>query len=443
MSIKDIGYVDFFNHKCVYIQDGMKLLIVPSNEKDNILPLAFKSDYQLKFTDSLKQTGIASVKRGFTGITNYIELESNYIAKVFHSDLIDEFIMVGNEIDEFFSPLEYYFPLKNSNNYKPSDLLYGQEVASSYRFLFENNRIDISLIFGDVLSNGTRSDLTIHPKLVIHFEKAQDFDYVFRVSKIINTLLQFVLRKRKLNLKSLELYRTTDEKKSHVGYLFSSLFNTDLRPSTRFDASFRYYGEKLENLLSLISSEKSFPINHLNEECHNPFHYTTERFGALCSAFEYECAQDINTYAKVGCEYDEIREKLVSLLKTTDTQDKIQQQFQRDAIERIKSLGKQCGFSKKIITAYQVNESALNTSLDNILFREKSIKKIARQLSDLRGKVLHNEMGYQFNDQEIEAIRFLEILQFIMTLRRANYLDSEIEIIIGALYHCNNLYWGL
>ena len=40
-SIKDIGYMDFFNHPCVCIQDGMDLILVPQKPEDNILPLYF------------------------------------------------------------------------------------------------------------------------------------------------------------------------------------------------------------------------------------------------------------------------------------------------------------------------------------------------------------------------------------------------------------------
>lgn len=97
MSIKDIGHVDFFNHSCIYIQDDMELLIVPSDAKDNILQLDSKYDYKLQFVDSLKQTGIASIKRGSAGLDNCIRLELDYIAKLVYSAFIDEFIMVGNE----------------------------------------------------------------------------------------------------------------------------------------------------------------------------------------------------------------------------------------------------------------------------------------------------------------------------------------------------------
>ena len=50
-SIKDIGYMDFFNHPCVCIQDGMDLILVPQKPEDNILPLSYihKDRLSVKF----------------------------------------------------------------------------------------------------------------------------------------------------------------------------------------------------------------------------------------------------------------------------------------------------------------------------------------------------------------------------------------------------------
>ena len=441
MSIRDIGYLKFFEHPCIYVQDDMDYIIVPQDEKTNLLPYVSRKGYTLEFSAPMNRKGIVSVKRGSSGLYNHVRLELNYIAKVWDSTGINEFIMVGNEIDTFFSPLEYYFPLKHRNKYIASDLLYDQEIAAKYKFEYKKSLVEVDLIFGNVLSYGIRSDLTMHPQLVVRLAKPQSADYVFNISQVIIKFLQFVMRKRKYNLKGIELFQCINGQQSRIGYLFSSLYNADLRPASMFDASFRCYGNKIGNLLSLIASDNKFPINHLNEEWSNPYEYTAERFGALCSALEYECGKAPELYQNAGAEFDDIREKIVAEIESVKAQSVVEQGFQKDAIERIKNLGTQRGFSKKILAAYEVNISALENSMESILFREKSLSKVARQLSNLRGKVLHNEMGYQFDEKEIEAIRFLEILQFVMTLRRAEYADNEIEIIIGALYHCNNLYW--
>ena len=76
----------------------------------------------------------------------------------------------------------------------------------------------------------------------------------------------------------------------------------------------------------------------------------------------------------------------------------------------------------------------------NLIVRQKSVEKAATCFVDLRGKVLHNDTGYIFNDIESESIRFVEVLQYVMLLKRAGYTDQEIEILLGLLYYCNNEY---
>ena len=440
-SIKDIGYMDFFNHPCVCIQDGMDLILVPQKPEDNILPLSYihKDRLSVKFTDSLGRNCVASVKQIHPNLSKSIVLELDYIAKTYDNPIIDEFKMIGNEIDEFFSPIEYYYYQKRNNDYSPSDLLYNNEIAYTYCIDYESVRVTISLVYGDILSNGIRSDLTVHPQLIIHFDKPQDLNFVFRFSQAIEKLLQFVLRKRKLNLKQLELLSIENDKKTNIGYLFSSLYNTDLRPQSRADASFRLYGTKIANLIELIASDIKFPVNHLSKETPNPYFYSTERFGALCSAFEYEYSMN-NNYKTSKPDYDRIKAQVINSIDSINTQEFHEKQFCKEAIQKVQSIGQQQGFSKKIINAYKRNNAAFESSIDRILYREKDINIIARQIASLRGKVLHNEMGYKFNEQETEAIRFLEILQFVMTLNRATFTSTEIEIIIGALYYCNDRY---
>ena len=49
-------------------------------------------------------------------------------------------------------------------------------------------------------------------------------------------------------------------------------------------------------------------------------------------------------------------------------------------------------------------------------------------------------MGLKFDDNDIECLRFLEVLQFVMTLRRAKFDEQEIEKLIGIVYGCNSIY---
>lgn len=442
MSIKDVGHLNYLGHDCVYVQDNMDYIVIPVNPKENIYNYFQRCGYTLNLSDGLHKKAIVSVKQTEQAL-NHIRITANYIAKLFSDKEIDGFVMVGNEIDEFFSPLEHYHILKNKGEYVVSDLLYGQEIGAKYQFFHEGKSVEIDLVFGNILSKGSRSDLSIHPQLVIHIDRTANTDYIYSLAGVIIRFMQFVHRKKSYNLKSLELFHCVNGKNQSIGYLFESLYNIDLRPKARLEASYKYYGDKIGNLLSIISSDSQFPLSHLHNDWHNSYGYSTERFGALCSAFEHEYGSSKESYEKGTGEFGDLREHIVEQIQAIDTHSKSENEFKQNAIGKIKSLGTQSGFFKRILNAYEANSDALGGSVNRILIREKDLRKIARQLSDLRGKVLHNEMGYRFNEQEMEAIRFLEILQFVMTLRRAKYSGKEIELIIGRLYYCNDTFWNI
>ena len=440
MSIQDMGYLNYFGYDCTYVQEGMYYYILPTDSNSNIFGHSQEKDFPIQFSDKLNKKCVAFVHEQSGGI-EHVTLKLRYIAKLLRDEEIDSFIMTGNEIDEFFSPLDYYFSSKTQGEYKPSDLLYSQDVVAHYSFSFLKKPVEIDVVYGNVLSEGIRSDLILHPQLIVHIEKTRDLEYIYGVSNVVTAFLQFVHRKKSFNLRNLELYGQIHSKRAHLGYMFSNLYNLDLRSHSRIDASFRCYGTKIQAILSLISDDAKFPISHLQEMVHNPFEYSAERFSALCAAFEHECERNSILYEQKNDNNDILRQRIINYINDISTTDNGEIDFKKNAVNRIESLGRQRGFRGKILNAYKVNADAFKDSLKHILYREKSIEKVSTQLADLRGKVVHKEMGYKFNEQEIEAIRFLEILQFVMTLRRATYTPPEIEMIIGVLYSCNMKYW--
>ncbi|WP_027630693.1 hypothetical protein [Ruminiclostridium cellobioparum] len=97
--------------------------------------------------------------------------------------------------------------------------------------------------------------------------------------------------------------------------------------------------------------------------------------------------------------------------------------------------------------------NALNNSIDNLLWRLKrknpksDITKLvsiaASLLTNLRGKIAHGESSAVQSDEDVECIRFLDVLAYAQTLKRAKITDVDIELIIGAVYKCNFKYMEL
>ena len=440
MSIKDIGYLDFYGEKCVYIQEDMNYILVPVNEGANIQRHFMEENYLLPFSSGVDKHCIASVKRQIGSGLNSVCLNLNYIFKSLDDKEIDGFVLVGNEIDEFFSPLEYYFRLKRRNEYQSSDLLYGQDAVAQYHFTCEGIPIQIELVYGNVLREGIRTDLTVHPQLIVTFAGTKNTDFLFHVYSTIVRFLQVVHRKTAYNLKNLQLFHNTESGISYTGFMFGSLYNRDYRPSSRIDASFIYYGDKIGNMLSIIADEDAFPIRHLSLTGNNVYEYSTERLGAVSAAFEYEYGKTPIYPQKSNLFCPEAKRSIIDLIDKIQSDETGFDQFKELAKNNIGNLGTQPGLKSKIMSAYNTNFKALESSLDFLLARHKSPEKAATCFVNLRGKVLHKETGYVFNDFETESIRFIEILQYVMFLKRAKYTDQEIELLLGPLYYCNDVY---
>ena len=440
MSIKDIGYLDFYGEKCVYIQEDMNYVLVPVNEGANIQRHFMEENYLLTYSSRIDKHCIVSVKRQIGSSLNSIYLSLNYIYKSLKDEIVNGFVMVGNEIDEFFSPLEHYFRLKRQDKYQSSDLLYGQDVVAQYHFTCENIPVQIDLVYGNVLRDGIRTDLTIHPQLIVTFEGTKNTDFIFHVYSTIVRFLQVVHRKTSYNLKNLQLFQNTESGISFVGFMFDSLYNRDYRASSRIDASFIYYGKKIGKLLSIIAAEDAFPIKHLSSIGNNVYEYSAERLGAVSAAFEYEYGKSSTYPQKSNLSCPEGKQSILDYIDQLQSEEPDIEQFKELAKNNIRNLGTQPGLKTKILNACNANVPALESSLSFLLARHKSVEKAATCFVNLRGKVLHKETGYIFNDSETESIRFVEIVQYVMLLKRAEYTDQEIELLLGPLYYCNDVY---
>lgn len=442
MSVKDMGYLDYFGIRCVYIQDGMNYILMPTDEKSNIMRHGMEKNYLISFSTELAPNSVISVKQQIGSNINSICLELNYILKSHTAEKFSGFVMVGNEIDQFFSPLEFYFRKHMKHETSQSDLLYDEEKIMQYSFTCDGKKVDVELVYGNLLREGIKSDLVLHPQLIVTFEETRDTDFIYHVSNAIVTMLQFVHRKQAYNLKNLQLFRSTDKGISFCGYMFSSLYQVDLRPSARIDASFVYYGEKLGELLSIIASEPEFSIKHLNKEWSDEFSYSAERLGAVSSAFEYEYKKNAVYPQNSEIDAPVTRTAIVDFISNMEIKESGATKFLELAKSQISGLGKRPGLRQQIINAYKENSRAMDSSINNLLHRHKgSVEDAASTFAKLRGKVLHNEMGYEFDDKESECIRFVSILQFVMVLKRVQYSDAAIEKIIGRAFMCNNSFF--
>lgn len=440
----EFGYINFFGIKCTFTQDKLDFYLFPADDslKVNFYPYRHKENFILQFESDIYKNCCIYVEKINIGLSNQLYLKVKYISKQIPNDGVYMYTLVGDEIDEFFSPLDYFFTKKTNGDYTPTDLLYSTTTIATYNFQLESKKVIVDLIYGNTLSHGIRSDLKIHPQLQVKFETTADTLFIYRTLDTLIRFIQFVRRQKSYNFKRIELFGNIEGRFQHVGFLYESMYDVDQIPHSHCDAPFKFFNTNISALLQIISDETSFPLAHLPQFDYESYNYDAHRFASIFSAFEYECSQNKILYELNSNQnsYTEIKNTILEYITSLSTNDEFEADFQNWAKERIGQLGSQLGQQRKITNAYNNLEAYFTKSIDQIIWRSDSVKATANKLTSSRGKILHNEIGKSLTEDEIECIRFLDILQFVMVLKRANMSITDVEFIIGQTYHCNSTY---
>lgn len=439
------GSSTFFNVKCNYVQDGNSIIVIPKNNNDikelnkNIL----KKNLLLEYQAFIYKKSYLFVKEVKHRTDNSIGLNIKYQANLLANDRFDSFTIQGDEIDVFFSPIDYYFNCKKDSQYVARDLLYNKDIIDTFKFRYCEKDIYIDLYFGDILSKGISSDLRLHPKLEVQFESTNDIEFVYEIYNIVKKFLRFICYKSELNLMPIDIYRN-DDKKSKVGSLFEKEYKVN-HYSKISDINYTNFKPHINKILQLIADDKGLYLRHLPIHENELFYYDVNRYLSCFAAFEYECNSKPEVFNQT--ENKQIENIRMDILDRMDNIDKKslsgdEKSFLNQAKERVCQLGTQFGQVKKITNAYEKMESIFcNTPY--LIYNNKDVKVIARELTTLRAKIAHDNYCEELTSDQIENIRFLEILAYSMLLKRAEIDDNGIELIIGSIFKCNYLYTGL
>ncbi len=235
-----------------------------------------------------------------------------------------------------------------------------------------------------------------------------------------------------------------DGKKSKIGSLFEKEYKVKYYSKTS-DINYTNFKPHINKILQLIAEDKDLHLRHLPRYENELFYYDVHRYLSCFAAFEYECTSKPKLFNQTE---DETVENIrIDILDRIDNIDKkilngAEKSFLNQSKDRISQLGTQFGQVKKITNAYYKMENIFcNTPY--LIYGNKDVKAIAKELTTLRVKIAHNNYYEELTSDQIENIRFLEILAYSMLLKRAEIDDSGIELIIGSVFKCNYLYTGL
>lgn len=188
-----MGYAKFKEIDCVFYEEKDAIRLISTNQSTNLVKYINERDLIFTYNRGVHKCTALIKKVDMTCDHNTIRLVPKYIYETIGDfKAIHGFNMVGDSLDDFFNPANYYL-LKHRNGEKIGNLVYEKENVDVWKIKFEDIDISISLSYGEILNKGRHSDMMLHPKLNINFSKdTNDFNFIYRAYRVVVKFLQLV-----------------------------------------------------------------------------------------------------------------------------------------------------------------------------------------------------------------------------------------------------------
>lgn len=452
--VNDTGHITFHEVECILIEEKGCISLLPKNPDDikRIRPYFEDKDFLFKYEGTIGYNSVAFIERMSFEINHSIKLFPKYIVNRCHKDSFSAFELMGEAVDDFFSPSRYFYDRRKKGNKDIVDVIYDNEMAESWEITFEGKPVSITLSFGDILRWGIASDLILHPKLTVSFEQTSDVTYLYRLYRTMVRFLQIIRYDTKCGKLRVDLFNIEQGHKSYSGCLCDLAIDQGHFYKSNHEVEYGCYRPYIQKFLQFAAKNTNYTFFHYPSEGlrFRGRDYSAVDYMNIFAAFEAECHANKDLFEKADAsKIQAIKDNILSQIEDYPTQGLASEDlnFLENAKQRIMQLGTQLGQTKKIINAYQVLHNALDGSVEYIFYfpefrlkgplQEKDLKQIASFLAGQRGAVAHGGFSSMFSDSDAQKIHFLEILTYAQMLKRVGLKDSDIERIIGAVFYCN------
>ena len=453
--MSDMGYINYDGIECVYSEKDGTIDLIAKNDEHNrgLRACCFNRNYMIEYSRIRGMKCHAYINDASAYINGHMELHAKYIFEMLADKPVTHMQIIGDDIDIFFNPSRFFFSLSQHGTEKVGDIVYSKENADLWKINYKGTNIEIGLSYGEILRDGIRSDLKLHPRLTLSFTSTNDWAYLYELYRLVVKFLQIVLYKQTHGHFEVELCSTENEQLSYSGKLFDYA-DTPVNPEKELrEINYNNYCAYIERLWQFAANNYDYDIKHF-PDMHLRFtgkDYTPLDLFYIFTAFEYECETKKEIYnspdvSLVSGARECVSEILNELLKC-QCATKEENDFLKNIKESICRQGTEYGQRRKITNAYDILSNVFTDSIERILslhhfeipkvISRKKIKEIADFLTTTRGKVAHGSAANNFSDEEAQFIHFFEILTYSMLLKRAELTDTEVEMIIGAVFYCN------
>lgn len=327
------------------------------------------------------------------------------------------------------------------NPHDPILLAKEEKEIKSFDIDFKGRPIHISFKITPEMHIGKTAELSTKTTLEINFEKNADYDFIYDLYHLVQGLFSFIYNRRNLWFTSISINGSYSQKSLPKERLVSALFFSNdrhmLPPEnqetiSKEKATFSLYEQNINALMQMIADDK---LNYMNT------HASTLRRNLV----------DLTQYLNITSSFELYHRELCPK-DTSNSSDQLYEEV-RELVRGFaeKQTGKRKEKAKKIAKEIR-NENSLGQRIENVFNgyhfdseKWEPLFSIFPHITPGRCKVLatvanrwRNELAHAKREEEpeadvIDAIRFVEQLNYVIVLRSAGYDDVNIMHIIAQM----------
>lgn len=360
--------------------------------------------------------------------------EYNYGQKKFEG--VSGLIFESPELNDFYKASSVYKHKKEEG-----EKIIVESIAKENKkialFDYDDIQIEVDIKIIRTIFYRVESPLKSKTQLIFKFsKKIMDLDKLLDIIMIQNKFMQFITYRKNVKFEKVRTIDINeDERKENKGIvLFNKLIDNE-EENNKYKKQRIIKLEDIENHVSNIYtliSKGDIYFSHLCSNISAISSYNILRISRIFAEFERTYKQKYGDNVRSQLYYDTKNEMVIELRK-------LQEKYTGKKRECFKKIARgieksNVGLEEKIKYALQDCWDLIDIFLDYCYVKQEKIEDISSRLAELRNDMIHGEMTRELEPINLDDIKILEILIYVIILKYTNLSKDKIQNCIKDIF---------
>ena len=349
---------------------------------------------------------------------------------------INEIIILGREINYFFSPEQVYTNIQDGTDEYGNKLELVAYKTTEKRCCGELTwkEIDIKIYVRSKISLNTDllQPISLESELIVDFSKSVDLEYLKEIIEALKSTFVYLCKRESIEFKLIQTaYRDENENKIFGEYIIIDNekvdeINVNLK---KYIIKYEYLKEKFIDLVKKILDGELY-IEHIPQSLKETENYNLSHMLLDFTAFESEFN---NIYPEDKVRSEQFIEVKKDLLEEIESYEKIKsytgkrKKYLKNFMRNIEHI--ENGLGEKIKHAIKDSKKYIDVFFRYYYSRKynkKEMDDMCERMNKIRNQLAHGNFLLELTKDNIFDFKILECLLYIMRLKNLGLLENQI-----------------